>query len=282
LLSLRRRGVSARMVLLVDDRAESPGLETEHGLSFYVETKDAAVLLDTGQSGGVLARNAAALGVDLGRVGAIVLSHGHYDHTGGLAEALRLAPRARVFACAGAARPRFSAPLGKGIGAPRSAVAALEAAAGRATWLTGPAEVAPGVWVTGPVPRIYDQEAVSGPFFLDKGFARPDPLDDDQTLWLRVEGGVAAVMGCAHAGVANILECVARQSGAGRVRGVIGGLHLKAANEARLVFTAAALERWGVELVATCHCTGESAAEFLERRLRGKARARGAGAEWAL
>ncbi|HRU04958.1 MAG TPA: MBL fold metallo-hydrolase, partial [Candidatus Brocadiia bacterium] len=90
--------MSARIVALVDDRAERPGLEAEHGLSFYIEADGAPVLLDTGRSGGVLARNAAALGVDLGHVGAIVLSHGHYDHTGGLADALRLAPNARVFA----------------------------------------------------------------------------------------------------------------------------------------------------------------------------------------
>ncbi len=163
---------------------------------------------------------------------------------------------------------------------PPGAKAALEASAGRVTWLAGPAQVAPGVWATGPVPRLYDQEAASGPFFLDGAGQERDPLDDDQSLWLETAKGVVVIMGCAHAGVANSLECVTQGAGARTVHAVLGGLHLKAADEGRLEFTAAALERWGVEIVAMCHCTGENAEAFLSRRLPGKAQARPAGTEW--
>ena len=76
-----------RITVLVENTAESPGLLAEHGLSLWIETGSQCILFDTGQ-GGALVNNADRLGISLSRVDTIILSHGHYDHTGGLADAL--------------------------------------------------------------------------------------------------------------------------------------------------------------------------------------------------
>jgi 7,8-dihydropterin-6-yl-methyl-4-(beta-D-ribofuranosyl)aminobenzene 5'-phosphate synthase len=88
--------VRLRVTVLVENTSPSADLLAEHGLALLLETDRGAVLFDTGATPAVLAANAAALGVDLARVSAVVLSHGHYDHTGGLPAVLAAAPSARV------------------------------------------------------------------------------------------------------------------------------------------------------------------------------------------
>ena len=97
----------ATITVLVEDTAGSPGLIGEHGLSLWIDTGRHRVLFDTGQ-GPALAPNARALNVNLGEADAIVLSHGHYDHTGGLPAAMQAAPAAKLFLHPAALERKFS------------------------------------------------------------------------------------------------------------------------------------------------------------------------------
>ena len=259
------------ITVLVENKAGREGLDVEHGLSFRIETDDYRVLVDTGQTDAVV-RNASALGVDLARTDAIVLTHGHYDHTGGLAAVRRVVPEARVVAHPDILRPRWaclSRKEARYIGIPESARKALERAP-RVEWTTVATEFLPGLHVTGEIPRINDFEDVGGPFFLDAAATTPDKLPDDQAVYFDTDNGLMLLLGCAHSGVVNTMRHVAGLTGRDRFHCVMGGMHLAGASRERVEQTLLGFEEFHVDILAPCHCTGERAVARMRERFAGR------------
>jgi 7,8-dihydropterin-6-yl-methyl-4-(beta-D-ribofuranosyl)aminobenzene 5'-phosphate synthase len=127
-------------------------------------------------------------------------------------------------------------------------------------------DIVPGVWVTGEIPRITNFEEVGGPFYLDRACTQPDPLADDQALYVESAKGIVVLLGCAHAGVVNTLEYVSRITGRKRIYAVLGGMHLLRASRRRIEATGDALERFKVRVIAPGHCTGAAAVACLWNR----------------
>lgn len=249
----------AEITFLVEDRAGAPGLVAEHGLSLWLDLDGRGVLFDTGRSDAFL-RNAARLGVDLSRAEAIVLSHGHYDHGGGAEDALRAAPGAILAAHPDVLSTHLKKEKGtcRDIGLPRSALVALRNLGPRFCAVTVPTEIIPGLFATGPVPRLTDFEDVGGPFVKDRQGKYLDDLTDDQSLFFTTAAGLCVVSGCAHAGIVNTLRYAARLAGVEQVDAVIGGMHLLAASRDRLERTLEAMRELDVRLTAPAHCTGST------------------------
>lgn len=253
------------ITVLVENRARGRHVLGEHGLSFHIEAGEHRVLFDTGQ-GRAIRNNAEVLGIDLQHLDAIVLSHGHYDHTGGLPMLpAPTAPR-RIFLHPSAMEKKFIR-HGDGsihdVGLPGSARAALEENSSSLVWTREPTEVVGNVLVTGEIPRHTAYEDVGGAFFTDEGGTQPDPLPDDQALAVRTPRGVVLLLGCAHAGVVNTIDHAANLLGEGQFHAVIGGMHLLNAPRERIQATLEALDRYDVRLIGPCHCTGINATATL-------------------
>jgi len=263
--------------VLVDEQAQAPGLAAEHGLSIRVRAAHLDLLFDAGQSDLLLA-NAAALGADLGALAWLVLSHGHYDHTGGVPALLAAGARPHVLWGRGAwARRRAATPGGPareiGIPWPR-ALLQEQGVVGRE--IRAPHPLHPGVWLTGPARPTPDLTAPT----LRRARGRRWPLDrfpEELALSLLTVRGLVLVTGCSHTGIANLVAGAQQATGVDRLYAVLGGLHLHQASAAQCGAVAAFLRAAGVEHLWVNHCTGRKACELLAATLPGRVEWAGAG-----
>lgn len=263
---------NATVTVLVENSVNSRDLQAEHGLSFYIRTDEHRILFDTGQSD-LLLRNARVLGIGLEAVEAVVLSHGHYDHTGGLRAVRELAPGARLYAHPAALEAKFTGnPDGSSrpVGIPGPSAEVFRQAATSIHWTQKPAEICKGIFVTGEIPRKCGYEDTGGRFFLDAACTRPDPLIDDQALFFDTPRGLVVILGCGHSGVINTVEHIRQITDGRPVCAIIGGFHLLAAGKERIDRTLAMFEQWNVQRIAAGHCTGWSAVARMWNTLGGR------------
>ena len=250
----------------------------EWGFAAVVEVDGRRWLFDTGARPETVLRNAEELRVDLSSITDVILSHHHLDHTGGLVTLRKAlvsknpAALSRVHVAAGMFRPRRSD--GETEANPMVATRlAYEATGGRFIEHDGPVELQPGVWLTGPVPRTFQERNWSGSLKIaGPGGLVEDTLPEDQALLVRTPRGLSVVTGCGHAGIGNILAYARTLQGGGWVRAVVGGLHLLAADEQHLAWTAERMRAAGVTHLLGAHCTGVEALYRL-RALAGLTRA---------
>lgn len=255
-----------KITILIDDRSDHPELISEHGLSFWIEADNRRFLFDTGQSNALL-QNARNLGIDLRTADAVVLSHGHYDHTGGFSSILELAPAVPVYCHPGVVMPRYSLQLDatvRSIGVPPSFSTALFKS-DRVRWVSGPTHLSADIGITGPIPRISAFEDTGGGFYLDPEATKPDPIDDDLSMWFETAAGLVIITGCCHSGVVNTLTYIKKLTEGKRLHAVVGGFHLVNASPERIVATCDFLRLHELRRIGPCHCTGDKAIECMKR-----------------
>jgi 7,8-dihydropterin-6-yl-methyl-4-(beta-D-ribofuranosyl)aminobenzene 5'-phosphate synthase len=249
-----------RITVLSENTAGGRDLIAEHGLALWIECGARRFLFDTGQ-GLALVPNAHMLEIDLATVDGVILSHGHYDHTGGVAQVLAPERRTPVYAYPGALEPKFSVRPqtgGQHIGMPERCADAVRQH-GMFTPVTEPADLGEGLFLTGPIPRLSGFEDTGGPFFHDADGRDLDELIDDQALYYESADGIAVIRGCAHSGVVNTVRFVHELTGGRPIWALIGGMHLVAATATRLNQTVRALQEFDIQLLGPMHCTGPEA-----------------------
>jgi len=238
----------------------------EWGFAALVEADGQRILFDTGARRDTVLRNAKTLGIDLESVPLVVLSHHHGDHVGGLIALRRKVAEheptalATVHVAQGIFEPRRNGTKPRQVNGMLSIRPAFEASGGRFVVHEGPAEIAPGVWVTGPVPRVHDERNWSGQrrISVAGGWAE-DTLPESQSLVIDTDEGLIVLSGCGHAGIINTIAHARATIRSAPIHAAIGGFHLLDANAEHLAWTGEELEAVGIEHFGGAHCTGQDA-----------------------
>lgn len=258
------------ITVLVDNTAGGEGLLAEHGLAFWIERGNTKILFDTGQ-GMALEHNARKLHIPLEQVNAVVLSHGHYDHTGALDKVLDRATVPSVYAHPAAFEPKYSRKNNTvryiGMGDLQQKAVRYQA---NIVTVKSPTEIASGIWCTGPIPRLNTVEDTGGDFYLDEKCTVADNLEDDQALYIQTEHGLVVVLGCAHSGVVNTLQYIRMLTDHAPIVALLGGMHLHSAREQRIRYTIDKLHDMKVEEIMPCHCSGFEAEAYMHEHFQGE------------
>lgn len=250
-----------RVTILCDNIVGVPLGIGEHGFSAFVETETEAILFDTGRGAGIIP-NSMAFGKDLRGIKKICISHGHFDHTEGLPQVLGLARQAEIYAHPGIFQERYGEKrigdtvIRRFAGVPFRRDY-LESLGARLNLDSGFREVAPGVYLTGEVPRKTPFEKGDKDLFVPSGstFVQ-DPILDDQSLVAKTSKGLVVVFGCAHAGAVNTLQHAREKTGEERIQAVLGGTHLGFLSDEQLKASIQELKAMNPAMVAVSHCTG--------------------------
>lgn len=237
----------------------------EHGFSAFIETDHGRFLFDTG-SGHSIISNSLILNRDLKTIGKIFLSHGHYDHTAGLPEVLKLKGRVDVHVHPHVFLDRIAVLKENGketkrfVGIPYKK-AYLESLGANFIFNDDFLEVEKGIFLTGEVPRKTSFEKPDPRLFSEmEGKTTHDLFLDDQSLILDTDKGIVLILGCAHPGMINIIYHVINKMGKEKFHAILGGTHLDFLTPEQLEESVKALKKLEIEKIGVSHCTGMRAA----------------------
>jgi 7,8-dihydropterin-6-yl-methyl-4-(beta-D-ribofuranosyl)aminobenzene 5'-phosphate synthase len=256
-------------VTTLSENTANYGFLAEWGLSLLVEADNRKILFDCGLSHSAV-HNATLLGIDLTQSDCIVLSHGHQDHTGGLAEVLH---RCHGVPAIGhpdiwtAKYTQRSDPKPVYSGIPFSP-AFLESLGARFSLSREPVRLSEHIMTTGEIPMGSAYENIEDNLFVkENGVLKPDPLADDLSLIINADFGLVVIAGCAHRGIINTLRHAQKLTGRQKTHTIIGGTHLYRASTERIDKTIADLKDMGVQRLGVSHCTGFKASCRLAQEL---------------
>ncbi len=241
----------------------------EHGFSAFVETENFNFIFDTGQ-GRALVNNSIALKKDLSSVKFLYLSHGHYDHAGGMVDLLKIKSPLDVYAHPNIFSERYwmKDSAQKYIGIPFSR-AYLESLGSNFIFHKDFQEIDKNVFSSGVVERKTPFEMIDKEMKVktDKGEFIQDQLWDDYSMAIKTSKGLVVILGCAHAGIVNILNHFIVKTKENEIYAVLGGTHLGFANDQQIEETIKVLDKYNIQKLGVSHCTGLSVSAKLFNKL---------------
>ncbi|MCR5834682.1 MAG: MBL fold metallo-hydrolase [Selenomonadaceae bacterium] len=253
-------------VLIENTRPDNSTLIAEHGLSFLVETAQSKFIFDCGHTGAAW-QNAQTLGVDLSGIKIAVLSHSHYDHSGGFPKLLEHAPIEKIFTGVNFWDEKFSRVNGddyiyRGCGFDEKFLSehGIEQIVCRDV-----TEIDEDIWLIGNFKRRYFCEIIPSKFV--KGATRvPDDFSDEIALVMRTDDGLAVVTACAHSGILSIVTDIAERFSEPVVT-IIGGMHLNGVATDKIIRTIDEFKLLGVKKILPCHCSGEEFINHFDEKI---------------
>ncbi len=242
----------------------------EHGFAAFIETPNFNFLFDTGQ-GKALINNALALKKDLSSIKFLYLSHGHYDHAGGLLDLLKIKSPLTIYTHKDAFSKRywFKGGVKKYIGIPFSK-SYLESLGANFVYEKEFREIEKGIYSSGEVERKTSFEKIDEEMKVENenGELVQDQIWDDFSLAIDTSKGLVVILGCAHSGIVNILNHFINKTGKKEIYAVIGGTHLGFATDEQINATLEVIDKYNIQKLGASHCTGLEVGAKLYNKLK--------------
>ncbi len=267
-----------KITIICENRAGATiGVMGEHGFCALIEKNNEKILMDTGQ-GLTLKANAKALKIDLSDIKKIILSHGHFDHTGGLADLMPPKGMIDIYTHPDIFAPKYARHENKSkkkevfIGNRFTREYLESNLNAKFHFKIKFSEISDGIFFSGVIPRQTDFEQPDKRLLVKEGTSFiQDPLKDDASLLIETSSGPVILTGCAHSGIVNIMNHFSKKTGYKSFYAVIGGTHLGFLNsDNQLRKTMEAFEQYNLNLIAVSHCTGNEAAAACYNRFKDK------------
>lgn len=252
-----------QVTVISDNRSSHSDLDTEHGLSLWVETPCFSFLMDTGV-GKTFEHNRKKLGINFEKLNAIVFSHAHFDHTGALpshSEEYHIP----IYTGEGFFAPKYSKPdekQGRYIGLNINQLEYLTLQRERLNTVTDQTEIFPGIHLFGNIPMIHHFEDLPQRFYLNESGTIPDRFIDEIAIAIKSPKGLVILSGCAHRGIINTITHICNRLDTHKIEAVIGGMHMGQVTQKRMDKTIEAFSRMGIQRLMPLHCSGDL---FLEQ-----------------
>jgi 7,8-dihydropterin-6-yl-methyl-4-(beta-D-ribofuranosyl)aminobenzene 5'-phosphate synthase len=256
------------ITILAENNAGKSGLIGEHGFSALVESPNGRYLFDTGP-GRSLPHNTEKLKINLKKTDKIIISHGHYDHTGGLKWAIeetrpiQVVANGHLFMPHMAMNPENPYDPPRHVGCPFTQKE-LEDVGAEFVFLNETTKISDGVWFVTQYPRPVESVPNDPKLVLvQNSQIVPDDLPDDSCLLIEDDPAPILMLGCTHSGIVNTLLHLRQHMGVSKLKAVIGGTHLMASDEAVVKRAIDILGEFSVGLIGTSHCTGFKASVLM-------------------
>ncbi len=239
-----------KIVTLIENLANRSGLIAEHGLSFYIETDKSKIIFDTGQSS-LFLQNAKKLNINIEDVDALVLSHGHYDHTGGLYPFLEANKKAKIFCKKGLFNLKLKDKI-KFIGTLKDEKKLED----RLVYVDTVKQIDEQIFIMPNIPIKYQADTNFDNFYTDDGMGLViDRFEDELFLAFNNNNKVNILTACSHRGITNICEVAMNQFNL-QLGTIIGGFHLKNGSTEQYLHISHYFRMHKPKSLGICHCTG--------------------------
>lgn len=263
--------MNLKIITLIEDTPGSSKLYYEHGLSLYIEAGDIKILFDTGQSGNFI-KNAEHLNIDLKNLNYVILSHGHYDHSGGFKKFTdKVKTPYKLIAGKGFFNKKYKLDeegTYRYIGNPFDDEFINESNIQMKYIDESIYYITENIMLFSDFKRNNDFETINKKFQLKQnGKYIIDDFLDEIVLGIKTDKGLIVIVGCSHPGIVNILEAITERTGM-MIYGIVGGTHLLNSDNLRLSRTISFLKEKNIQIIGMCHCTGEKAVEEMERKFK--------------
>ncbi len=255
------------ITILIDNEKNEQVYRSEHGLSMLIEFNDTTILFDTGKSGAFI-QNAKALGKDLTKVDYVILSHAHYDHTGGLEEFLLLNKTAKVILKKEVLDERWSISNGynRKIGFPlRKRFSQLN---GRYFFIEETQEIIPNLFIFPKINRSENHTFTDSYLFVQQNNNLvPDTFNDELFITAIHNDKLIIFTGCAHNGVENMIATAIDITQIKNIDFIVGGTHLNRASDQQVQKTIEELSKYSIKKAAFNHCSGKHNIPIMNEQL---------------
>lgn len=272
---------SLELTILVDSNSVIGDEFRSNGVSYFVwignEENSFEFIFDTGFDGRELARNADRLRKDLSRIGNIILSHGHFDHTSGLSTILSMQKEQPNLYCNESIFYRKilnrNTPDERDVGITAHNDIDFIRKNAKITYVKGIREIHPGIWTVSDIPRTVETDPVTGHLLNvtredSNGTPMIDPLDEDTSLLVELnDQELFLIIGCGHSGIRNTIRHVGDNFPGKEIVGIVGGLQLHDKDIPYIGEVYSVLEKLKLKYFCPVHSTGETAAEFFRGKM---------------